>query len=239
MKLNKISLTGFQLKIIAIVTMLIDHIGIVIGSNNYIYGIMRTIGRISFPIFAFMLVEGFFHTHNRKKHGYLLLIFAIISEPIYDIFGHLVFKYPFIERHNQNIMFTLLLGYLTIWAIEKLSVSKKPLWMVSLMQFLCIILGTGLAIEGGVSYSFAGFFLVVLFYYGHKLGDKKENYLIGLTLFNIMFYKPSRQWYSILASLFISLYNGKPGGKKKYKYFFYLFYPIHLAMLCIIKWFLM
>ena len=132
-------LSGSTLKIIAVVTMLIDHIGAAIlarmmmvnglggidqsdttavmqwYSNNttlfQVYQVMRSIGRIAFPIFCFLLVEGFEHTHDRKKYALRLGLFALISEIPFD----LAFSSEVLEFQYQNVFFTLFIGMLTMW----------------------------------------------------------------------------------------------------------------------------
>lgn len=117
------------LKMIAVVTMLIDHIGAVIIWNlfsvvtaeNYdilerTYHIFRNIGRTAFPIFAFLLVEGFFHTHSRKKYFGRLALFAFVSEAPYDTAFHGMFPY----WKDQNVFWTFCIGFLVIWGLEKL-----------------------------------------------------------------------------------------------------------------------
>ena len=99
----KKGLNSFQLKCIAIVTMLIDHIGAIIFPTQMGF---RIIGRFSFPIFCFLLVEGFHHTKDVKKYMIRLGIFALISEIPYD----LAFRNVFLEFERQNVFFTLLLG---------------------------------------------------------------------------------------------------------------------------------
>lgn len=129
-------LTSGALKWIALITMFIDHIGAIIlekgAISAYNQGLpsafsydtsvflskldffIRQIGRISFPIFCFLLVEGFYHTSNRKKYALRLFLFACISEIPFD----LCFRGKILEFSYQNVMFTLLIGFLTMWAIE-------------------------------------------------------------------------------------------------------------------------
>lgn len=136
-------LSGSTLKWIAIVTMLIDHIGAVLFENGFIkaynqqlsgafsYSVthavwyadiwMRRIGRVAFPIFCFLLVEGFFHTSNRKKYALRLGIFALVSEVPFD----LAFRSSILEFTYQNVMVTLFIGFLTIWAMEVLAPEKS------------------------------------------------------------------------------------------------------------------
>ena len=106
--LDKWGVSSFALKIIAAVTMFIDHFAILFLDNHHTaYMIARGIGRISFPIFAFILVEGFYYTANRVKHGITLGVFAIISEIPYNMmYGR------FFYLENQNVIFTLFIGCL-------------------------------------------------------------------------------------------------------------------------------
>lgn len=117
------------LKMIAVVTMLIDHIGAVIiwnlfstptaeyyGILEQVYHIFRSIGRMAFPIFVFLLVEGFFHTHSRMKYFGRLALFALLSEVPYDTAFHGMFPY----WKDQNVFWTFCIGFLTIWGLEKL-----------------------------------------------------------------------------------------------------------------------
>ena len=129
--------TGSTLKLFALVLMLIDHIGAVILEHGVILSynrqssyalsysasllvsqidqILRGIGRLAFPIFCFVLVEGFFHTSNRIRYAFRLFLFALLSEVPFD----LAFNSSLLEFSYQNVMFTLLFGLLTIWGMEK------------------------------------------------------------------------------------------------------------------------
>ena len=130
-------LSGSTLKWIALLTMLIDHIGAVLLECGVLQAysqhlptalsyeasysvfqadlIIRQIGRISFPIFCFLLVEGFHYTSNRKKYALRLFFFALLSEIPFD----LALQGTFLEFSYQNVLFTLLFGFLTLWAMEK------------------------------------------------------------------------------------------------------------------------
>ena len=101
-------LDSFQLKWIAIITMLIDHVGAIFFPGNLVF---RYVGRIAFPIFCFQLVEGFFHTRNIEKYMLRLGIFAIISEIPYD----LAFRGNILDFEHQNVFFTLFLGILMLY----------------------------------------------------------------------------------------------------------------------------
>ena len=148
-------LTSGALKWIALITMFIDHIGAIIlekgAISAYNQGLptalsydvslllskmdffIRQIGRISFPIFCFLLVEGFYHTSNRKKYALRLFLFACISEIPFD----LCFRGKILEFSYQNVMFTLLIGFLTMWAIE---ITGKELSLYLFYMFFISIL---------------------------------------------------------------------------------------------------
>ena len=106
-------LSNFDLKLIAIITMTIDHIGVVFGTP--FYNLLRAVGRLSFPIFAFLLTEGYVHTKSFGKYFFRLLVLAVISEVIYDY----IFYGSFIYLGANNIFFTLALGLLTLWLLDK------------------------------------------------------------------------------------------------------------------------
>ena len=115
------------LKWIALITMLIDHIAATMMQyfdiveqlfnidTEFIYNVMRGIGRISFPIFCFCIVEGFIHTRNIKKYLIRLFIFAVITEPIYDL---AFFGIPLYLGY-QNVLWTFLIAILMLMAIKK------------------------------------------------------------------------------------------------------------------------
>ena len=122
-------LSGSMLKLLACIAMLIDHTGAIIlshyppaltelfyinGKGITFYRIVRDIGRCAFPIFCFLIVEGFLHTHDRRKYGRNLLLFALISE----IPWNFMFANTWHYADKQNVFFTLFLGYLAFCALE-------------------------------------------------------------------------------------------------------------------------
>ena len=122
-------LSGSGLKILAMVTMVIDHVDFAIlryqsefitplytlsGKNITTYFLLRCVGRLAFPLFAFLLVEGFLHTSNRKRYARNLLVFALVSEIPFDLMRHGV-----IFASEQNVFFTLFFGLLTLFAISR------------------------------------------------------------------------------------------------------------------------
>ena len=138
-------LSGSWLKVIAVTTMLLDHLAhfywsrfpafrqvlfTVAGKDITPYLLARIIGRLAFPLFAFLIVEGFLHTRNRKKYGLNLFVFALISEIPWNLVHSGTWLYP-----AQNVMFTLLLGYLGLCAVER----YKDNWKYLLMSLLALL----------------------------------------------------------------------------------------------------
>lgn len=241
MKESNWGLSSSTLKWIAIVTMLIDHVAatvltrILIGysynpeltnlvavDNNYmiLYGIMRimrTIGRLAFPIFCFLLVEGFGRTGNVKKYILRMGIFAIAAEVPFD----LAFTGKAVYLGYQNVMLTLLVGLLTMWGcslIEKRFSQKKVLQIVG--DILCTIAGMALAHFMQTDYGAKGIICIMVLYFFRNTGILQM--FAGAASF--IWEAPA-----MLAFPIINLYNGQRGMKMKY--FFYLFYPLHLLIL--------
>ena len=240
-------LNGNALKILACVTMVIDHVGLLFFPSQIIF---RKIGRLALPLFAFLLAEGCKYTRNKKKHFLLLLFFASVCQCVYDIFAYLNGDPVYV-----CILVTLLLAELCIFALqyfkreifkEDNSLSKKILSFapflgaLGLTAFLCDI--------QTVDYGFAGCMLPVF----ASLSDFKDVAntegqvravriidtpfarslcLIAGLLF-LYFFTPSLlpTEYMFLALIPVALYNGEK-GKLKMKYFFYFFYPLHLVAL--------
>lgn len=203
-------LNSFQLKCIAVITMAVDHTGAVLFPHILLF---RYVGRLAFPIFCFLLTEGFFHTGDVKKYMYRLGIFAIISEIPYD----LAFRKTVLEYTHQNVFFTLLIGMLMMYALERSSE-----WPV---QALEVILCMWLASWMRTDYSFKGILLIAVYYF---FRDKKTGKFVLGAFWNFV-WGSATQMYGALASIPIALYNGEKG--QSVKYFFYLFYPLHLLAL--------
>ena len=237
--LKKLETTSAFLHIAAMALMLCDHLwGTVIPGNDW----LNCIGRISFPIFAFLLVEGYFHTKNLKKYLFRLLIFAIISEIPFNLaIGSRIF-YPV----HQNVLWTFLIGLLLICLNEKAQ-SKGRLWIRILTAAGSVVIGFLLGILTMVDYHHAGIFTVLVFYF---FRDKKwwqrlaqllllfyinNEILAGVTQnFSLFGHTISfhRQLFALLALIPIWLYRGRQGHHSKaFQYFCYAFYPLHLLIL--------
>lgn len=223
-------MSTFILKCIAVVTMLIDHIGVTlvdVNANPQLYLILRGIGRIAFPIFAFLLVEGFFHTSNVKKYVIRLFIFALISEIPFDM---MVMKFNGAKSpwELQNIFFTLLFGMLLMIIFKEIEKKyQKELLLSNVFDFLVTALFCVVAFFFKCDYGFIGILLMAAFYLFR--GNKGLLIISAFILFRSASGGSPLQLFAILAYIPIFFYNGQQG--KKCKYFFYVFYPAHLLVL--------
>lgn len=244
----KRGISGSTLKLIAVITMIIDHTaaGILgrylmisgIGSldvNNMtaieqwmlqnaqlysIYNIMRMIGRIAFPIYCFLLVEGFEHTRNRTKYAARLLLFAAVSELPFD----LLFNGKILEFGYQNVFFTLFLGLAVMMGLQWVEehMSGRPL-VSTLLIVVVIVAGMMAAKFAKTDYAEIGVMCIVVIYLFRK--KKVWQIVAGCIVFAWELTAP-------LAFVPIGFYNGKRGWNLKY--FFYLVYPVHLLLLYLI-----
>ena len=224
-------LSNFDLKLIAIITMTIDHIGVVFGT--VFYNFLRAVGRLSFPIFAFLLTEGYVHTNSFSKYFLRLLVLALISEVIYDY----VFFGSFIYIGANNIFFTLALGLLTLFLLDKSKglikryfKDKVDLVIILPITYLLIIVIMGLMGEFlNFSYGMLGI-LVISFFYLFK--DNFPLVVISVSLSTLILGE-GMQYFSLFSLILIYFYNKKLG--KKCKVFFYLYYPLHILVLGVIR----
>ena len=205
----KIKINAFQLKCIAIVTMFIDHVGAILFPGELIF---RYIGRISFPIFCFLLIEGFSHTRDIRKYMIRLAIFALISEIPYD----LAFRHTWFDIERQNVFFTLLIGIVMMYALERCATWPEKAIVVILSMWNAVVLKT--------DYNFKGILLISIYYFLRKYKWIKLS--LG-AVWNLLWGEIQR--YGAFASLLLMAYNGEKG--RSLKYFFYVFYPLHLLFL--------
>ena len=206
-----------HLKLIALVTMLIDHIGAILFPEIEVF---RMIGRLSFPIFAFFVAEGWFYTKNKTKYTLTILLFAIISQPIY----HFAF-----DGARLNILFTFLLSIALMCLIDKCSTRNFEFIIYVTLFSTVVIFVSMLDI---IDYGLLGILLPAIFY---VFRDNNIKYLIStiiIAIFSILF--SAIQLFSILAILLLMSYNGKK-GKLNIKYSFYIFYPAHILLLYLIS----
>lgn len=206
--------------------MFIDHYHYIIGGNQ----IFNIIGRIAFPIFAFSLNEGYFHTSNLKKYLIRLFTFAVIIQIPAILFK---LNYP------VNIFFTLFFGLLAIYILN-LKNKKMPLYIFVFLKIFLIFLIFYISKKFKFDYGIYGILLIIIF---NIFRNKKIFLFLAFFLLNLavvvfqnIFGLFKIQFFSMFSLVFIFSYNGKKG--KSLKYFFYLFYPIHFLILETINFFL-
>ena len=206
-------LNTFTLKMIAIVSMVIDHVGHIFFPEAMIF---RIIGRMSFPIFAYVLAEGFHYTKDVKKYLLRLGLFALLSEIPYD----LAIMGSVLEFSHQNVFFTLFFGVLMLYVMSRMKNMLMQYAVVLVAVFVCRFLHT--------DYRSIGVLLVFIFYVFRQ--RKAEKLLIAGLIF--LGLTGGLQLYALLALPLIALHNGEQGTKMKA--FFYLFYPAHLLILYLV-----
>lgn len=235
-------LSGSALKWAAIVTMFLDHLGATLVWSAYLqnptqtlaaaYTDLRTVGRIAFPIFCFLLAEGFFHTRSRGKYALRLGAFCLLSEIPFDI----AFNNPangFLELSSQNVFFTLLLGFLAMWACEALP-ERWPAGVRIPAQITIVALLGAAAELLETDYGLFGVCLIAALYWGKRwpgLGKPWQQAVLG-SIAVLCYCCLKDNWIEIWAVLGLTLtllYDGRRG--RGLKWFFYLFYPAHLLAL--------
>ena len=217
----------FALKILAILAMSLDHIAAVFLSPiNMPYLLMRGFGRIAFPIFCFLIVEGYYHTRDVKKYMIRLAGFALVSEIPFDL---CFYQKPFYWQH-QNVFFTLALGLITIYAIDEIKKRFSTSYIKALvLQFAVIILAMTTAWFLSTDYSMLGILIIIAFYVGR--GNIIQ---IAISICIVTLYLGNTfQLYSLLALIPIYLYYGKKGPSMRYV--FYVFYPAHMLILYVMS----
>lgn len=225
-------MNGTQLKILAILTMTIDHVGAVLYPE---VTVLRLIGRLAFPIFAFLLVEGYVHTRDVKKYLIRLWLFALISEIPYDLAFDGVLYAPL----HQNIFFTLGLALLGLWTLDRFK-DTDPVIGPLVFVLLCVV-----SLLLRTDYNIFGMATVFLF---HRYRGEKIKALYAVALLHLAYgvmdsglldgafiLRRMIQSAAAVSVLFIGLYNGEKG--RSFKYVFYVFYPLHLTLLWLVDYF--
>ena len=247
---TKKGISGGTLKWIAVITMFIDHCTAVFFLTWYwplriragtspaitdaaraVYWILRGVGRFAFPIYCFLLVEGFSHTRNVKKYLGRLLLFGLISEAPFD----LAFDRVWVTWDSQNVYFTLFLGLLAIWVFDVLRrrAAKEPsLWLRLghyLLGLLCLGACMYAAHRGGTDYGWGGV-LVIFWLYFFRQEEIPRAAAAAPTLLSAGMIE-AVSWPDFVLFHF---YNGQRGRQPKY--FFYVFYPAHLSLLVLVRY---
>ena len=236
-------MSSFAIKLIAIITMFCDHFGDAMLGR---FSVLNIIGRIAFPLFCFQIVIGYKHTKNINKYIIRLLLFGIISQIPFSLF-----TYSYVGRFDLlNVYFTLAFGLLAVYVLDVLP--KKYKLIGVFLDVILMIIAEFLQTD----YGWFGVCLIIciyLFYNDTKTDIRKNEYsitffnnniLFTLVFFSLVVIKFSNYFVEGLYSMaitqilgtffpivFMFLYNGKKGHSMKY--FFYVFYPLHLLILVI------
>ena len=241
-------ISGYWLKMIAVITMLIDHSAAAIlerilvqmpswapvtVDNCYRLNLLlRGIGRMAFPIYCFLLVEGFNYTHSRRKYAARLFVFALISEVPFDM----ALNQSVLELSYNNVFFTLFLGLLVImaadWVMERFS-SDNLTSEIGRIILLVVIGMVGCALASYVISCDYGASGVIAIYIMYLLRSKRE-LGFALAVVSLGVFSGELELLALLMLIPLHFYNGTRG--KQHKYFFYAFYPLHLLLLALIAW---
>lgn len=227
-------MSSFVLKIIAVICMFCDHLGDV--GLRYL-SVMNIIGRIAFPLFAFQLVVGYKNTSNLKKYAIRLITFALISQIPFSIFSYIINGSLF----SLNIFFTLAFGLMVLFIFEnfdnkffkyllialilvlahfaKVDYGAWGVFIIFFIYLFCPTLNKDTKMDKRLQYFIFlfGFLILCLLKYSEYFGQMSYIYLISIIAF------------TFLPSILMLFYNGKKG--RSWKYFFYVFYPLHLTIL--------
>lgn len=233
-------LTSNMLRILAMAFMICDHLWAkVVPGNDW----LTYIGRMTFPIFAFMISEGFIHTKNLKKYIFRLLGFALVSEIPFNLFYGGSWFFPY----HQNVLFTLLFGLLAITLIDKAKKNRDKKTIIKTVLLL-ILLGAASFI-GFVDYGFFGFLTVIMFYLFRDFPFAWLLQLISMVLMNVILfegqqfpveifgktYEIAAQGFAVFSLIPIWLYGGRKGKSNKIlQYGFYAFYPVHMLIIYLV-----
>lgn len=224
-------MNNFQLKLIAIITMAIDHIGLFFFPQLLVF---RVIGRVAFPLFAWFIANGAHYTKNSKAYLSRLFIFAVFAQIPFLLLNKTVNT----KFWELNVLFTLVLGLAAI-----IMVNKNPNKLLQIFSIgVCALAASLLQTDYGA----AGVFSIVGFYLTYK--NLKKTFLLQFAIAIIFYIIPALlqttyisqipiiyliEPVGLISLLFIAQYNGKQGPKSKY--LFYWFYPSHLLVLYVLK----
>lgn len=235
-------LTAAVLHIIAMTLMLMDHLwATLLPAKEW----LTCAGRVAFPIFAFMAVEGYFHTRSFKKYILRMLLFAVLSEIPFDLMYGGTWFYPV----HQNVLWTFLLSLLGVWLMEQVR-KKGKTWMYLLVCVLVVPAGLVLGTLCMVDYYGVGVLTVFVFYFLHGrkwwcfLGQLAALYWLNVELLGGLMYPVQlfgmefelcQQGLALLALIPIWLYRGRQGyHSKPFQYLCYAFYPVHMLLLVVV-----
>ena len=223
-------MSSFMLRLLALLCMAVDHAGLALFPN---IGAFRCVGRLAFPLYCFLLAQGFTHTRSLRSYARRLLLFAILSEIPFDllIFGRIACGV------EQNVLFSLLLGLLSLYGTRTLK--KQPLLAAAYAFILCMI-----AMIARVSFGWLSIALCLCFYYLRSSRARMAlcaGLILSLYTLSLQLSGVALSWVlvslcSLAAIPFILLYNGKRGlCAPALTFLFYAAYPLHLLALFAVR----
>ncbi len=223
---RKFGFTNNQLKIIAMAAMLIDHVGVEIFPEHQIFKIL---GRLAFPIFAYMIAEGCFHTKNRRKYLLMVAGLGVGCQVVYAIVAHSLY---------QNILLTFTLSIIMIFSIDNYLNKKNKASLIALLTtafsvvFVSLIAPIHFKEQGfKIDYGFLGVMLPIAVYYAPT--KKLKIIFTAIILILRIIFVGEIQIFALATIPLLLLYNGKR-GTRNLKYVFYIFYPAHLVLIYLI-----
>ena len=229
-KISRGFISGNALKLFALLCMTIDHIGSHILND---YTSFRIIGRLAFPIFAYMIAEGCKYTHNKLKYFLIIFIEGVILQ---------IFIFLLSDSTHMNVLITFSLSIGLIYAFDySLRSQNNYNWVIPLMGIIFAIVICGELPEGFLSehfhidYGFFGVMLPVMVYIFENKVLKLLMFTLGLVFLSISL--ATIQWWCLLSVIPIALYSGKR-GKLKIKYLFHIYYPLHIVIILAIEEFI-
>ena len=239
---KRFDISTATLHILAMALMLMDHLwATLLPAQEW----LTCVGRLAFPIFAFMAVEGYFHTHDFKKYALRMLLFAVISEIPFDFMYGGTWFYPV----HQNVIWTLLLGLFGINIMETARKKRKK-WAFILISVIVVIVGTALGTLCMLDYYGTGVLTIFIFYFFHGrkwwclLGQLIALYWVNVELLGGLVYpiqlfgmefELCQQGLALLSLIPIWLYRGRQGyHSKPFQYLCYAFYPVHMAIIVLV-----
>ena len=216
-------LTNNQLKILALIAMTADHVGLQLLPQ---FSFLRVIGRLAFPIFAYMIAEGCRYTKDRRRYLLTLAGMAVLFQLVY---------FFAMSSLYQGIFVTFTLSVLLIFTIDRALAQRSPsAWLAvggvfAAIVFLSVVLpALWTSTDFAVDYDIWGILLPVAVYYTPTKGGKLAAAAVLLSLLALTW--GGRQWFSLLALIPLACYNGRR-GKYRMKNLFYLYYPAHLVVI--------
>jgi hypothetical protein len=237
-------ISSAALHIIAMLSMLIDHtMKNVLEIDSWVF----VLGRLAFPIFAFMAAEGYFHTHSYRKYILRLFVFAVISEVPYDLMK----SGTIFDTYDQNVLWTFLFALLCIRLIDFVK-AKQKMWAYILTAVVVSLIGLAVGSLSYVDYGGMGVLMVLIFYFFHErkwwcmLAQFILLFLINVfmlgalspvilvSVFGLQSEIPL-QGFAVFSLIPIWMYHGRQGHHSRpFQYACYAFYPVHMIILSVI-----